>query len=106
MKLTKRIVVTALIAAIAMPVAGLAAKPERKKNKTAEAIPAFATVDKDSDESITETEFVAANEKLGADAAKLRFGTLDKNHDGKLSKEEYAAGATPEKKKRKKKNQE
>src|SRR5262245_11048174 len=104
MKLTHRIVVGILSASLALPVA-FAAKGDRKK-KDADPIPAFATVDKDSDNSVTEAEFVAANEKLGAVAAKARFESLDKNHDGKLSKEEYAAGATPEKKKRKKKDQE
>ena len=105
MKSTSRILIALLAAAIALPVSALAAKADRKKNKAAADIPAFATVDKNSDESISESEFVTANEKLGADAAKTRFGMLDKNSDGKLSKEEYAAGATPEKRKRKKKNQ-
>jgi Ca2+-binding EF-hand superfamily protein len=106
MKLTRRILVSSLIVALALPAVSFAAKGDRKKQKdTAEAVPAFASVDKDSDDSITETEFVAANEKLGAVAAKARHELLDKNKDGKLSKEEYAAGATPEKKKRKKKNQ-
>ena len=106
MKLTQRTLVAVLIAAIALPVTGFAAKGERrKKNADAAAIPAFAAVDKNGDDSVTEAEFVAANDKLGADAAKTRFGLLDKNSDGKLSKEEYAAGATPEKKKRKKNQQ-
>jgi Ca2+-binding EF-hand superfamily protein len=105
MKLTRRILISSLIVALALPAASFAAKGDRKKKDTAEAAPAFASVDKDSDDSITETEFVAANEKLGAVAAKARHELLDKNKDGKLSKEEYAAGATPEKKKRKK-NQE
>ena len=105
-KLTHRTLVALLIASIALPVGAFAAKGERKKkNADAAAIPAFATVDKNSDDSISEAEFVAANDKLGADAAKTRFGLLDKNSDGKLSKEEYAAGATPEKKKRKKNQQ-
>ena len=103
MKLPHRFVVSTLIAALALPAATFAAKADRKK--PAEALPAFATVDKDSNEAISETEFVAGNEKLGAVAAKARFELLDKDHDGKLTNEEYAAGATPEKK-RKKKNQE
>ena len=105
MKLTRRILVSSLIVALALPAAAFAAKGDRKKSKDAAEVPAFATVDKDSDESITEAEFVAANEKLGAVAAKSRFELLDKSKDGKLSKEEYAAGATPEKKKRRKKDQ-
>lgn len=105
MKLTHRLVVRTLAVALALPIAAFAAKGDRKKQNT-ETAPAFATVDKDSNGSISEGEFVAANEKLGDVAAKARFGILDKNHDGKLSKEEYAAGSEPEKKKRKKKDQE
>lgn len=106
MKLTHRLVVRTLAVALALPIAAFAAKGDRKKQST-ETAPAFASVDKDSNGSISESEFVAANENLGATAAKARFGILDKNHDGKLSKEEYAAGSEPEKKKgRKKKDQE
>jgi hypothetical protein len=103
MKIAQRMLVAALIAAITLPVAALAAKGERKKNRTDSAMPAFAAVDKNTDESISEEEFVAANSSLGVDGAKTRFGLLDKNHDGKLSKDEYAAGATERKKKKPKK---
>ena len=104
MKLSRHILVSSLVVALAVP-AVFAAKGERKKSKDTAEVPAFATVDKDSDGSVSEAEFVAANEKLGAVAAKSRFELLDKSKDGKLSKEEYAAGATPEKKKRRKKDQ-
>ena len=100
MKLTPRLLLSALAMGIVLPAGAFAAKGDRKKPEPA---PAFATVDKDGDESISESEYVAANEKLG-DAAKTRFAALDKNHDGKLSKDEFAAAATGKKKPRKKKN--
>ena len=104
MKLTYRITLTALIAALALPIAAHAAKGERKKKDKDAPAATFGTVDKNADESISESEFVAANEKLGPDAAKARFGQLDKDHDGKLSKDEFAADSTGEKKRRRKKD--
>jgi hypothetical protein len=101
MKLTSRVIVTTLIAALALPIAAQAAKGERKKKETP---PSFATVDKDGDQAVSESEYVAANEKLGADAAKTQFGKLDKNHDGKLSKDEFGSGNGEKKKRRKKKD--
>lgn len=100
MKTTCRVIVTTLIAALALPIAAQAAKGERKKKETP---PSFATVDKDGDQSVSESEYVVANEKLGADAAKTQFGKLDKNHDGKLSKDEFGSAGKGEKKKRRKK---
>ena len=100
MKLTHRIIVTSLVAALALPIAAFAAKGDRKKDKN----PTFSVVDKDGNESISESEYVAANEKAGADAAKTRFGKLDKDGDGKLSKEEFGAGAGDKKKPRRKKD--
>lgn len=101
MKLTRRLLLTSFAAALSLPIAAFAAKGDRKK---AEPPPAFATVDKDGNGSISEAEFVAAvKEKQGEAAAKTQFASLDKDHDGKLTKEEYAAGT--EAKKRKKKNQ-
>ena len=48
-------------------------------------------------------EFVAAlKEKMGEGGAASKFASLDKNNDGKLSKEEYSGGATETKKRRKK----
>ena len=44
----------------------------------------------------------AMKEKLGESAADSRFTTLDKNSDGKLTKEEYDAGAGEAKKRRRK----
>jgi hypothetical protein len=104
MKLPYRIVITTLVAALALPIAAQAAKGERKKKEPA---PSFATADKDGDGKISETEFAAANEKLGAEAAKTQFGQLDKDHDGKLSKDEFASGGKrgERKKPRKKKSE-
>ena len=102
MKFTHRIVFTTLVAALALPVTAVAAKGDRKKDKTP--APTFASVDKDGNESISEAEFVAANQKLGADAAKMRFGLLDKDGDGKLSKEEFSADTGGEKKRKRKKD--
>ena len=89
MKLPCRILVTTVIAALALPIAAQAAKGERKKK---EPTPSFTTVDKDGDGKISESEFAAAHEKLGAEAAKTQFAQLDKDHDGKLSKEEFGSG--------------
>jgi hypothetical protein len=109
--LTKRLVVSVVALAIALPVA-FAAKPDKKKKKdqaqntaTAPAV-AFASADKDGDGVITQSEYVAAfKDSLGEDAAKVRFGQLDKNIDAKLSKEEYSVSpASTETKKRKKKD--
>ncbi|MBL9189574.1 MAG: EF-hand domain-containing protein [Opitutaceae bacterium] len=103
MKSTPRILVAALIAAIALPASALAAKADKKKN--APATETFASVDKNSDGNITVEEFLATQkDKLGEEAAKTRFATLDKNKDGKLTKDEFGGGDEPaEKKKRKKK---
>src|SRR5690242_4148348 len=97
MKLSHRFVVSTLIAALALPAVTFAAKGDRKK---AEAPPAFATVDKDANEAISESEFAAANGELKSKAAKMRFDRLDKDHDGKLTKSEYALVSTPEMKQR------
>ncbi len=102
MKSARYILVATLAAVIALPIAALAAKADRKKADDSH--PAFATIDKDSNGSLSEAEFVAAlKEKLGEDGAKAKFAELDKDKDGKLTSEEYAA-ATPEKKKKRKKD--
>lgn len=102
MKHSPRLVFALVAAALALPMSVEAAKADRK-NKNDATPPAFATVDKDNDGSVSKDEFVAAmKEKLGDDGAKARFATLDKDNNGKLSKEEYAAAA--ETKKRRKKN--
>jgi Ca2+-binding EF-hand superfamily protein len=96
-----RMLVATLAVAISLPVA-FAAKGGGKK-KDASSQPEFSVVDKDTDGSISQAEYVAAmKDKLGEEGAKSKFAELDKDKNGSLSKEEYAAGETPAKKKRKK----
>ncbi len=88
MKLTKNILVAAVIGALALPLASFAA--EGKKGKGGDP---FAKADTNSDGSVSEAEFIAAAAGKGKeDALKKRFAAMDKNSDGKLSKEEFAAG--------------
>jgi hypothetical protein len=69
-------------------------KKDNKKDKTPAAI--FEAMDADHNGSITLAEYVAAQkERIGEDGAKKRFAELDKDHDGKLTREEM--GATPDK---------
>ncbi|MBI5690417.1 MAG: EF-hand domain-containing protein [Verrucomicrobia bacterium] len=97
-----RFTIAAVALAVALPGICLAAKADRK-NKKNDTPAAFATVDKNSDGSVSKEEFMAAmKEKLGESAADSRFTTLDKNSDGKLTKEEYDAGAGEAKKRRRK----
>lgn len=101
MKLAKRLVLATLATAIALPVVSFAAKGDRKKKDDA---PAFAAVDKDSDGTVTQAEYVEALKgKLGEEVAKAQFAKLDKDSNGKLTKEEFGA-ADAGKKKRKKKD--
>jgi hypothetical protein len=102
MKITQHLLLTCIAAAVALPTAALAAKADRKKPA---ATVTFATADKDSDGSVSKSEYVAAlKASLGEEAAATKFGTLDKDHDGKLTKEEYGTDTGTEKKKRRKKN--
>ena len=106
MKIPYRLLLSALVAAVALPLAVFAAKGDKKKN--APAATSFAVVDKDGDGVLTQTEFIAAfKEKLGEDGANSKFASLDKDADGKLSKEEFGTTGDeePAKKKRKKKSQ-
>lgn len=104
MKNSYRLLTLALVAALAVPAATFAAKGDRKEKGGN----AFTKIDTDGNGSITESEFVAANSKRGtAEAAKSKFASLDKNHDGKLDKAELAGAKNAgEKKGRKKKDQE
>lgn len=97
MKTTHRILISTLVAALALPLAVQAAKGDRKKGDTADA---FAKADKDGDGVVTEAEFIAAASGKGDEAAaKKRFARMDKDHDGKLTKEEFSAAAGKKKKK-------
>jgi Ca2+-binding EF-hand superfamily protein len=103
MKHTKGLIALALVATLAVPAVTFAAKGDRKEKGNA-----FSKIDTDGNGSISESEFVAANSKRGtAEAAKSKFASLDKNHDGKLDKTELAGAKNDgEKKGRKKKDQE
>jgi hypothetical protein len=105
MKIIHRLIITTITASLLLPITASAAKADRKK--AAEPLPAYATIDPDSKGSVSKDQFVAAlKEKLGSeDAAKTKFEALDKDSDGKLTKEEYAAGNEPKKRKKKKKDQ-
>jgi Ca2+-binding EF-hand superfamily protein len=102
MKLSKIALCAALTAAFSLPFTAEAAKGERKKKQAA---PAFSSIDKNGDGSITKEEYVAAmKDSIGEETAKTQFASLDKNSDEKLSSEEYSAAAAG--KKGKKKNKE
>ena len=107
MKLSSRILLSALALAIALPGAAFAAKGERKKKKGDDANQvAFETADKNKDGVVDQAEFVEAmkSKNLNETDATARFATLDKDGNGKLTTEEYNAGSA-EPKKKKKKNQ-
>jgi Ca2+-binding EF-hand superfamily protein len=102
MKLSKIVFCAAIAAAFTLPFTAEAAKGDRKNKKNA--APAFSTLDKNGDGSISKEEYIAAmKDSLGEETAKTQFASLDKNKDDKLSAEEYSAGNG--KKERKKKNQ-
>lgn len=101
MKTTHRILVTALVAALALPIAAHAAKGDRKKADAG--ADAFAKADTNKDGDVSNEEFTAAMGGKGgknAEAAKKRFSALDKDSNGKLSKEEFAAMAERKRKKK------
>ncbi len=101
MKLTRRLLLVTIAATIALPISAFAAKASKKP---AETPPDIATLDKDSNGTVDEKEYVAAmKDKLTEEGAKSQFAGLDKDKDGKLTKEELAA--TGKKEKKKKKNQ-
>jgi hypothetical protein len=79
------------VAAIALGVAAPSFAADKKADKPkADPAEAFKKMDKDSDGSLTEAEFVGNKTGEQADKAKTAFGRRDKNKDGKLSLEEYA----------------
>jgi Ca2+-binding EF-hand superfamily protein len=92
-----RLILVASIA-IAAPVALFAAKGDAK-TRTALPKVSFETADKDKDGSVTEAEYLAAmGENADQKRAKARFGQLDADHNGKLSKEEMEASGKKKKK--------
>lgn len=105
MKLPTRLLITALVSALALPIAAFAAKGEKKKKNDTPAAN-FATMDKDSDGFVSEAEFIAATKGSGTEeAAKTKFSSLDKDQNGKLSRDEVAAAGKGKKGKKKKKDQ-
>ncbi len=102
MKLPYRILIATLATAIAVPAVSFAAKADRKKKTDTAA--AFPAADKDSDGVVTEAEYIAAKKSaVGEEAAKTQFGKLDKDANGKLSKDEFGAGEGAKKKRERKK---
>jgi Ca2+-binding EF-hand superfamily protein len=79
-----------------------AAKGEGKKKSSP--ADSFETFDHDKDGAVTEKEYLDVMKKvLGESTAKERFAALDKNGDGKLTKDEFGANGEEPKKRRAKK---
>ena len=78
-----------------------AAKGEGKKSSPADS---FETFDHDKDGVVTQKEYLDVMQKvLGEATAKERFAALDKNGDGKLTKDEFGSNGEEPKKRRAKK---
>lgn len=93
-----RFLLASIAIALALPLAALAAQPDRNKTPTA-----FSTFDRNRDGKITLTEYTATMKATPGEAtAPSRFASLDQNGDGSLSKEEFAAGTEKKAKKKKK----
>lgn len=105
MKKSVTAVFAAVAVALSLPVTGHAAKGgDKKKESPAEAFEAF---DQNKDGVVTQVEYLGLMKKvLGEETAKTRFASLDKNSDGKLTKDEFGANSADAetKPKRKKKN--
>ena len=83
----KRILIAATAALLSLPLALNAADQAKKKGP-------FVVADTDGNGSVSKAEYVAAMAgKLDKAAAETRFGTLDKNKDGSLDRQEFNAGA-------------
>lgn len=91
----KRILIAATAALLSLPLVLNAADENKKKGG------AFAAADTNGDGKISEAEFVASVKgKMDDEAAKKRFAALDKDKDGSLSREEFAAAGGGKKKKK------
>ena len=95
----RRALVLGLVLAL-MPL--FAAKSESKKKSSP--ADSFETFDHDKDGVVSQKEYLDVMQKvLGEATAKERFAALDKNGDGKLTKDEFGANGEEPKKRRAKK---
>jgi Ca2+-binding EF-hand superfamily protein len=82
----KRILIAATAALLSLPLVMNAADEGKKKGG------GFTAADTDNDGKVTKTEFIAfVKSRMDEKAATARFEELDKNKDGSLSREEFAA---------------
>jgi hypothetical protein len=87
------------VAALALGVAAPSFAEDKKPEKKPAASPAdrFKAMDKDSDGSLTETEYLGKRTGEAATKGKEQFAKRDANKDGKLSLEEFSAGGKKKK---------
>jgi Ca2+-binding EF-hand superfamily protein len=90
----KRILIAATAALLSLPLALNAADEGKKKGG------GFGAVDTDGDGKISKAEFTAMSKTRGMDekASNARFDELDKDKNGSLSREEFAAAGGGKKK--------
>ena len=80
---------TTLLALLCLPVAALASEQSKPKGR-----PLAADTNRDGVISVEEY-VVSTKGKLDESAARARFAELDHDHNGSLSRAEYAAGNPP-----------